>query len=527
MSYKNKLLFILSLILLLPFTSPAYSKESKRYLHFPPELSPETPYDVNRKLQKKLTKQEEFVEVQRLFEILSWQNFIALNWPYSADGKPKDNIASKGVLPWETWKESYEVYKEDGSRPSPWGERDVPPNFKGENGDRILFRTNRMGIRNIANVEDEINQAFTAPIWDQNGNAVRYEVLLNEVEFDYIVKNRIYNLDGQIAFSKKHAKLNFPSATRTTPGATELKLAWRIMEPTDIIERYLTIEAFVLNEDGQGYSRALVGLVGMHVSVKTKSSPQWIWSTFEHVDNLRANQLISVNGKQLKPSFNDPDCDICPINVYPNLDGDYTNTPKNKKTGEQVMKNQIQRVIPISKETVALNHQVQNLLRKQNSVLQYYELVGTQWPTDPKSKPYDVSKHDANHPPTLPEAVTNKSGGKPTPVYLTNMIMETYFQGASLTLANQVYTAGYNQQIANAEAWHQIQGFQANGTNPNRIFGTESCMGCHYSSAIAVGEEMVDGKRTAIFGEPLSADFSWLPQLKAHFKTTKKQHVTK
>ena len=475
-----------------------------------PSLASKFYYDVDEKLHKKLTKQERLVEVQRMFEIQAWQWFIKLNTPSFSTGK----------LEWESWKESYEVYKEDGSKPSKWGVRDLPPDFTLSDDRRVLFRTNRMDLRNIANVDDEINQAFTAPIWDRNGNAVRYEVLMNQVEFDYIVKNQIYNYDGQIAFSKKNKALDFPEATRSKPGAVELKLAWRILDPEkDIASRYLSMDAYVINEDKVSYSPALVGLVGMHISVKTKTAPQWIWSTFEQVDNLRTNRLKSVDGKQLLPTFNDPNCEICPVNVYPNLDGDYTNNKIDKATGEREIKNQIQRIIPITKETAELNAYVQELLGGIDSVLQYYELIGAQWPTDPSAKPYDVTKHNANYPPTLPDAVTNKSGGKPMPVYLTNMTMETYFQGASLTLPNQIYNAGYNQELGNQAAWHQIQGFQSYGTNPNRIFGTESCMGCHYSAAIAVGEKIVDGKKTPIFGDPQSADFSWLPQLKAHFKT--------
>ena len=54
--------------------------------------------------------------------------------------------------------------------------------------------------------------------------------------------------------------------------------------------------------------------------------------------------------------------------------------------------------------------------------------------------------------------------------------------------------------------------------NNTRIFGTESCMGCHYSASIAVSSVDKNGTRKAQFGAPGNADFSWLLQLKAHFK---------
>ena len=41
-----------------------------------------------------------------------------------------------------------------------------------------------------------------------------------------------------------------------------------------------------------------MGLVGLHIAHKTQHAPQWIWSTFEQVDNYKGPD----------PSFNDPAC---------------------------------------------------------------------------------------------------------------------------------------------------------------------------------------------------------------------------
>ena len=40
-----------------------------------------------------------------------------------------------------------------------------------------------------------------------------------------------------------------------------------------------------------------------HFATKTVSSPQWIWATFEHVDNLEVNPLATYNGKNLEAIF--------------------------------------------------------------------------------------------------------------------------------------------------------------------------------------------------------------------------------
>jgi hypothetical protein len=489
------------------------------YLNFPSPLSPNTPHDVDQQLQKKLTDAQQFDEVQRLFEILSWQNFIALNWPRDNKGEPQ-GIDSAGDPIWVKWKESYEVYLPNGAKPAPWGVQTYPPHFKQKNPEkaRILFRASKASAQD-ADIDDEVDQAFTAPIWDQNGNMVRYEILMNESEFDYVVNNELYNIDGQIAFSTAKKTVAFPSASRDKTGAIELKLAWKVIDKSkDIPQRFITQQAYVLtidpNNGNQFYKKELVGLVGMHISLKTQSSPQWIWATFEQVDNLEANPLIKVDGKKLAPLFYDPNCAICPINRSPNTIGDYSSDTKHQK-------NQIQRVLPISAATQQLNQQVQALLAKQNTTMQYYQLIGSQWPTDPSAKPYPVADHSAANPPQLPDAVTNKSGGKPTPTYLTNMIMETYFQGST---NGGTDVTQFNTTIANATAWHQIDQFQKYGNVNYLIFGTEGCMGCHYSASIATGKTMVNGKPVATYGPSASADFSWLLTQKAQFKTAKKPH---
>lgn len=510
----SRSVFLFSVLTSFATTGMAQVKSSD-YLDFPSRLSPSAPHDVDVALQKKLTDAKKFDEVQRLFEILSWQNFVAVNWPRDAKGRARHRLSDKGEPAWTNWKESFEVFLPDGRKPAPWGVQTFPPDFKPESSSRplVLYRTSKASQLKNTDVDDEINQAFTAPIWDQNGQLVRYEIRMNQIEFDYLVVNELYNIDGQIAFSKAKKTVSFPAASRNQVGAVELKLAWKVMDPkNDIAERFFTQQAYIYNPD-KTYRKALVGLVGMHISLKTKSSPQWIWATFEHVDNLATNPLTHVNGKKLRPSFFNPDCDICPVNRSPGIDTDYADS--------KTPKNQIQRVLPISKATEQLNQQVQRLLGLQGSVLQYYQLIGTQWPTDPSAAPYPVSVHSASNPPELPEAVTNKSGGKPTPVYLTNMIMETYFQGA--TDASNGVVALFNTNIANATAWHQIQGFQQYGSNNQLIFSTESCIGCHYSGAIATGETTQNGKRTATYGDPASADFSWLLQLKAQFKSAKTQ----
>ena len=524
---------------------------SKPYLDFPTPLTPITPWDVDRQLQAKLTQQGAFTEVQRLFEVLSWQWFVSLNWPVDESGKPMPKISDDGNPEWFGWKESYEVFRENGKRPLPWGVFTPPAHFADTtdySNEKVLFRTNKFVDFHSPDIEDEIDQAFTGPIWDQNGNITRYEVRMNEIEFDYILKHELYNYDGQIKFSEEFGDVTFPSGNRKDEGVIEIKVAWKILEESDIESRYFSTDGYVISEDGKSYTKEKVGMVGMHISSKTASAPQWIWTTFEHVDNLEVNELEVVNGKPLKASYRASNS-LEPVNVFPD-------TTRLKAEGKP-FKTQIQRIDPISGATQALNNQVQFLLKQAGSKLQYYQQIGTQWPTDPSAKPYTYGNTGGSVKDTiysLPESVTNKSGGRPTPTYLTNMIMETYFQGGTIVGTNDkvvqaflqradadspyktVYTdtlgstakdpnSGFDIYMTNEPAYFQMNANPVGYDTKNShrlIYGTESCIGCHFSSNIATGFTYdANGNKVPVFNSrPSSADFSWLLNQKPSFLPT-------
>jgi hypothetical protein len=293
----------------------------------------------------------------------------------------------------------------------------------------------------------------------------------------------------------------------------EIKLAWKKLDPKrDIASRFykqtvllpaLTSEGEPIVDKNGNFPRCKkeqVGLVGMHISAKTKSSPQWIWATFEHVDNVNVNDLKTQDGKQLYALFHDysPAGQILPVNVPP--------IPRDPATGKPsptgIRKTQVSRPVPIPGAKLALNASIQKILADANSPLQYYELIDTQWPTAPypSMKGY-AAVPGGPSPDNLPEAITKKSTGSPAPVYLTNSIMETYLQ------------------TGNQQAHFEENGFPFNRTE---VFGTESCMACHFSAGIANGyvNKTINSdtiQKIATFAGDVSADFSWLPQLKAQW----------
>jgi hypothetical protein len=207
----------------------------------------------------------------------------------------------------------------------------------------------------------------------------------------------------------------FPSGTNGQPevGAIMVKAAWKILKtPTVEAPRFHTTRALVYTPPStnpkipETCKLVSVGLVGFHIAHKTQSSPQWIWSTFEHVDN--APTEADVKAGKLQPSylFFDPKCPHCPPNQPPPRPWN----PARASPPTQVVRLD---VLPgfATTSADANNAAAQRLLAGVNpkSVWTRYELVSTQWPTAPR---------DATQP-----------FGNPAPQFLANVTLETYVQG--------------------------------------------------------------------------------------------------
>src|SRR5205085_11184516 len=118
--------------------------------------------------------------------------------------------------------------------------------------------------------------------------------------FDFIVRNRYY-LRSNLP--------KVPSPRPTTPviefpiGSVILKAAWLDMAgfPAEQVKRYYTRTAIVRDPAADSCSRVTVGLVGLHIVQKTASRPQWIWTSFEQIDNVPPSRF----GERVKFTFHD------------------------------------------------------------------------------------------------------------------------------------------------------------------------------------------------------------------------------
>lgn len=350
--------------------------------------------------------------LQQDFDVFSWQSFIALNWPANPDGTPNTNLtigqAPNNPVVWESYRESRTIFLPGGATPAPWGQDsplpDVCKNIDAKHLPPGTMRLTQVG--KTANVLDESGEPFkTGPLIDQNGQYARFAIMTNESMFNYILTNKIYSKDGQKAFN---ADANFPASNVSSQqlGSIMIKTAWVKMggkyDPAKFYTTYALVYDNPAEEPGVKPSCVLtqVGLVGFHIAHKTAGEPQWVWSTFEHVDNVP-----TMGQKPTLPTYNffDAQCKACKVNQPP---------PRPWNPGTTYTKpSQVERVIAITPEAQQLNASYHQALAAvvPDSVWLNYQLVSTQWPTNVQSK-VDPT-------------------GVPAPSFLANATLETYIQG--------------------------------------------------------------------------------------------------
>jgi len=358
-------------------------------------------------------------------DLYSWLAFIALNWPADTLTCGPDTSSGQSILSgegptvWETYLSDEDVFVKPPATPLAWCNQTskealaarlkrLPASVRSlseKTGVMRFFhhqaKVSRQSLQAHAENFPGIEEAVGGVLTDQNGRFVRFEKRMNYDEYQFITTNSLWDTSGQRQYTQP---IKFPV---TPTGAIEIKAAWKILDAAkgDDPSRFYTTQAIVYNDDSKdpspGANPVTLGLVGFHITHKTKTQPHWIWSTFEHVDNLTK-------------SFNDPNCPqtppytanatapcttaCCPPNTQtaakPFKEFDNSGKPLNRPV-------QVTRVNPIEAEADSMNAIFQKLL--QGSVWANYQLIGTQW--------------------------TGELGTLPKPPYLANTVLETFNQG--------------------------------------------------------------------------------------------------
>lgn len=366
-------------------------------------------------------------KLQHGFDYYSWLTFIALNSP--ADGKSP--IGNDAPTVWESYKQLPDVMLPGGVKPTDWSDPNqdvVPPQCS------TKFKSGMMIIH--MEMEETYNEPFkSGALFDQNGNYALFVIFMNRQMFQYIQDNSLYSRGGQEKFSDE---VNFPSGSdgsaadhqEKTLGAIMIKASWKILKPgvdfnsndPKVKPKYHMIDALLYLPEAQEPCRQVkLGLIGFHVGHKTVTRQQWIWTTFEHHDNVPTQDDVEdgkAKGKQY--NFYNPNCSRCPINQTPPWPWDPLRLDWDPDRHPSVFKSQIVRMGPspifADDDVGKLNRAFHSWKQIRGTVWQNYDLITTQWPSA-----FPCASNP--HPSDLPDATC-----APFPTFLANSTLETFSQ---------------------------------------------------------------------------------------------------
>jgi len=379
-------------------------------------------------------------QIRPYFDWFSWAEFIALNWPASSQGRgnplsPTDpnvfrNPPAGSQTVWSTYKANWELFDQGSARPTPFDSYDVPVapqcgsgSVTGASKKKTLVMTSKGN-----SVLNDGVQAFSFPLVDNTKEYVMYEVRYGRQPYEFM-----RGTDGDPKSWLYLAKNLVPPTQITMPptqsidsgvskvnqlGSIMIKAAWRDMAavPKDQWTRYYVVEADVFDPSTQKCAATSVGLVGLHLVQKLDQFPEWVWSTFEHVD------VLSSSASSLLPPCpaSDPACQQSGFKNRPqstNLDPD-----QSARVPVQALRLNAIPTTPAGASTVDANTAFQAALA--GTPWANYQLVVTQWP----SAANDMTQYK---PPDLRGSYPCTSG-LPFPVTgAVNLTMETYFQSAN------------------------------------------------------------------------------------------------
>ncbi|HEX6910624.1 MAG TPA: hypothetical protein VF142_09515 [Longimicrobium sp.] len=373
------------------------------------------------------------------FDVFSWQSFIALNWPAQsgtrgAAANPSDssaflNAGGGGLRVWETYKESWELFGQGNQRPSVFTSWDSPVEPCGGNlrpgQNAFTFTSKGNSLFNAA------AESFSFPLVDQQGNYTMFSVRYNQPQYD-----TMRGADGNPAswmYLSNNLGRSLPffvpaSDSSGNVGSIMVKSAWRPLTARDDTTKYYRTTALVATDStGNTCEPVLMGLVGLHIAQKQVGFPQWVWSSFEHVSNVPGpgsrGPYSYNNGLDTPQSV--PGYNYIPDSVFPF---------QQKQAPVQVSRINPIPTTPQGSSTQDINAIYQSYL--QNTVWANYQLVITQWPSQPSQ--FVLVDSGGAYP---------AGSGSPFPMWgAVNTTMETYFQtraGAQAASGNSCMSCHY------------------------------------------------------------------------------------
>ncbi|MCG6863553.1 MAG: hypothetical protein LJE70_20185 [Chromatiaceae bacterium] len=377
---------------------------------------------------------------------------------------------------------------------------------------------------------------------DASDRRIRYAVKVNRDFYRYVAEKGWLgggNPNSTIPAGATHEYVN--SRFRSPPagstdlvsfpnGSIQIKTAWRRLSEkekssgrfhTAIARSYQPQDPSRHYHGRKGnptlpcYLDAEWGLVGMHIKTKTPSAPYYIWSTFEHVDNIRdqagkavededgrlirnADQsstdptIRSRNAVAADPATPETIQSMLPASAsaHPGKRLYYTNKTDTPTTQGTIAVNR--RDHPIPEPVIASNHAAHQAIRKYldeheqsdrliDGSLIHYKLISVQW--RPADKP--VPGEDLRADPAAPDEVLRY----PLVYYMANIVLETsyrlqnYSGVVQFPLSSPYESMGVQDLITDfdrqAEPVRNVMydARKPNGKIPGYNMG--GCMGCH------------------------------------------------
>jgi hypothetical protein len=388
-------------------------------------------------------------DARPFFDDFSWRSLIALNWP--ADPARRGVPKSPGVpgvflkagpsypAVWGSYREAYELFRLDGGRPPPFAAKEQWLPFCGgvPAGTKVLLMGTKSGT-----LLQATSQSFSYPLVDQNLNYVYFEIRFNRDQYEFVrggdksPPSWLY-LASNLAAAESKAPISMPISAPQPyqQGAVMLKAAWKQLAAHD--PRYYTVPAVIYDPSSKTPCvKTQVGLIGFHIGHKVKDFPQWIWSSFEHVDNVPNDDGSNPPGPM---TLNNGKKEPATVGGWADRPASQNLVPKDHRVAAQVTRLNPIPTTPTGRSTVDINAAYRKALA--GTVWANYQLVITQWPTGA-----------TQFQPKGPGVSYPTGSASPFPVdNAVNTAMETFFQS---------------------------QGDAAGA-------GGNSCMRCHYNAGVA------------------------------------------
>jgi hypothetical protein len=367
----------------------------------------------------------------------AWRAFIALNWPAAAGARSRGAadrgkaLGDPGPRVWETFKSAAEAFPvdADGRRiaPTPWESLAGPNPCGGDGGQKTIAAFKPFAEFNQPSFSTD---APANPLVARNHEYVRYEVRFNALEFAAFVTN---------GWSEGRNPPDIEHPAQLPIGSIAVKAAWRPLnesDPPSVRARYYVTRADVTDVPSSLAAGRLVcserdvALVGLHIVIKTKTRPQWIWTSFEHVDNVPPAGSGAAREPDARDAgapygFFDPSR---PAKLWPPFGAgetqpiDATHPPMRAPTAMQVVRRH-----PIDAGLMAVNRAYWSQAGVKGTLWEHYMLVAAQWP---RSVAPPGPDNDGAYFPGKAESLPDESYKSiaATQANLVNTAMESYLQ---------------------------------------------------------------------------------------------------